>query len=207
MQSLVLYIVMEYSTGFFFDYEYLSDVEYLMDACEGVKEIICLQQRKQHFSTPQIHREYRVPTFEYTADPAECALVIFTSGTTGQGKGVMLSHRNLIDNTFNYEEPEGADKDTCLNVLPIHHVFCITCDILTTARYGGNVALNPEIAKLGRSIQHFQPRHMMKSFCCETKQESRNDKNHKWAAKLVCCFKEPSHKDPVKQAKDQTGYP
>ena len=137
----------------FFDYEYLSDVEYLMDACEGVKEIICLQQRKQHFSTPQIHREYRVPTFEYTADPAECALVIFTSGTTGQGKGVMLSQNNLLDNLFSSDDA----RETCLSVLPIHHIFCISGDLLLTLRYGSTLCLCDDVTKFLYYIDLFQP--------------------------------------------------
>ena len=125
-----------------------------MEACEGVQEIICLQQRKQHFSTPQIHREYRVPAIEYTADPAECALVIFTSGTTGHGKGVMLSHNNLLDNLFSSDDA----RETCLSVLPIHHVFCISGDLLLTLRYGSTLCLCDDVTKFLYYIDLFQPR-------------------------------------------------
>ena len=114
----------------FFDYEYLSDVEYLEEACDCIQETICIQQRRQHFSTPQIHREFRVPTITYYAQPEDCALVIFTSGTTGHGKGVMLSHGNLLDNMFSSDDA----RETCLSVLPIHHVFCISGDLLLNLR-------------------------------------------------------------------------
>ena len=137
----------------FFDYEYLSDAEYLMEACDCVQEIICLQQRKEHYCTPQIHREYRVPSFEYTADPGDCALVIFTSGTTGHGKGVMLSHNNLLDNMFSSDDA----RETCLSVLPIHHVFCISGDLLLNLRYGSTICLCDDITKFLYYIDLFQP--------------------------------------------------
>ena len=142
----------------FYDWDYESRIRGIGERCPKLSEIRCLQQGKNVLCSEDILVNYLdVPYKKADIRPEDLAMILFTSGTTGKGKGVMLSHRNLIDNTFNYEEPEGADKDTCLNVLPIHHVFCITCDILTTARYGGNVALNPEIAKISRSIQHFQP--------------------------------------------------
>ncbi len=137
----------------FFDYEYLSDVEYLEEACDCIQETICIQQRRQHFSTPQIHREFRVPTITYYAQPEDCALVIFTSGTTGHGKGVMLSHGNLLDNMFSSDDA----RETCLSVLPIHHVFCISGDLLLNLRYGSTLCLCDDITKFLYYIDLFQP--------------------------------------------------
>ncbi|MBE5998896.1 MAG: AMP-binding protein [Eubacteriales bacterium] len=137
----------------FFDYEYLSEAEYLLEACDCVKEIICIQQRKHHFSAPQIHREYRVPKFDYFAEPGDCAVVIFTSGTTGHGKGVMLSHANLLDNMFSSDDA----RETCLSVLPIHHVFCISGDLLLILRYGSTLCLCDDISKFLYYIDLFQP--------------------------------------------------
>ncbi|MCR5370388.1 MAG: AMP-binding protein [Clostridium sp.] len=142
----------------FYDWDYSTRIRGIEERCPGLSEIRCLQQGKNAACSEDIMVKYLdAPLPEVDVRPEDLAMILFTSGTTGKGKGVMLSHGNLIDNTFNYEEPEGADRDTCLNVLPIHHVFCITCDILTTARYGGNVALNPSISMIGRSIQRFQP--------------------------------------------------
>lgn len=137
----------------FFDYEFLAEAEYLKEACGTVKEIVCIQQRKHHFSTPQIHREYRVPSFDYGAEPEDCALVIFTSGTTGHGKGVMLSHANLLDNLFSTDD----GRETCLSVLPIHHVFCISGDLLLVLRYGSTLCLCDDITKFLYYIDLFQP--------------------------------------------------
>ncbi len=137
----------------FFDYEYLSDAEYLEEHVSGIKSIICLQQRKHHFSAAQIHREYRVRNLPEEARPEDCAFVIFTSGTTGHGKGVMLSHSNMLDNLFSSDD----GQETCLGVLPIHHVFCISGDLLLVLRYGSTLCLCDDISKFLYYIDLFQP--------------------------------------------------
>ena len=137
----------------FFDYDYLSEAEYLKERCDNIQSIICIQQRKSHFSTPQIHREYRTPAFDVEINPDDCALVIFTSGTTGHGKGVMLSHANLLDNLFSSDD----GQETCLSILPIHHVFCISGDLLLTLRYGSTLCLCDDVSKFLYYIDLFQP--------------------------------------------------
>ena len=73
--------------------------------------------------------------------PADLAVILFTSGTTGQAKGVMLSHANLLSNveavcrTFEF-----GPGDRLLSVLPLHHTFEFTVGFLCPLRAGGSVA-------------------------------------------------------------------
>lgn len=75
-------------------------------------------------------------------DPDEMATLMYTSGTTGLAKGVMLSQRNIAANVQNmsmmFEIPEPG---IVLSILPVHHAYEMTCDIWTTFYQGKTIAI------------------------------------------------------------------
>ncbi len=93
---------------------------------------------------------------EVELKPEECAAIIYTSGTTGVRKGVMLSSENLIANVT-YPELELDSDDVYLSVLPMHHIFCFSCDYFKPLLDGLTVCLNGDIANIGRNLATFQP--------------------------------------------------
>jgi len=141
----------------FYDWEYYELAESVKALCPNLKDIICLQNRKHVFCVQNIWNEY--PDYELKTDinPKECAMLLFTSGTTGKAKGVMLSHENLIDNTFSTDFDKHEPDEVCLNVLPVHHIFCIHGDFLLTLKDGNVICLNQDMMKLGSHMQLFQP--------------------------------------------------
>ena len=72
----------------------------------------------------------------------DLSTILFTSGTTGLAKGVMLSHRNLSQNVFNMSQyvhiPEAG---RVLDVLPMHHVYEMTCTVMTSFYQGATVVI------------------------------------------------------------------
>ena len=74
------------------------------------------------------------------AGPNDLAVLIFTSGTTGQAKGVMLSHANLLSNVEAVARTfEFGPADRFLSVLPLHHTFESTGGFLCPMRVGASV--------------------------------------------------------------------
>ena len=78
--------------------------------------------------------------------PARLASLIFTSGTTGTPKGVMLSHRNF---TFEVSRLAGIftldEKDHLLSVLPLHHTFEFTAGLLLPLSRGATITYLSEL--------------------------------------------------------------
>jgi long-chain acyl-CoA synthetase len=86
-------------------------------------------------------------TFETVeTDDDDTAVILYTSGTTGQPKGAELRHRNLRDNALAGADLFGADEDnpdTYLCVLPLFHSFGQTCIQNGSMAFGGTVVMLP----------------------------------------------------------------
>ncbi len=104
-----------------------------------------LSQRKRRFEKGEIRLD------------ALCA-VIFTSGTTGTSKGVMLSQKNLVAGiNASYNMTNFTEDDTIVSVLPVHHTYEMTCGILTPLLIGCTVCINDSLKYVIRNFQAYRP--------------------------------------------------
>ena len=141
----------------FYDWDFRTLAEEAGSRCPALEECISLQHGRHVACSDNILKNYAGRPVENLAKPEECAMILFTSGTTGRGKGVMLSHGNLIDNVFCTTDTEHPENEIYLNVLPMHHVFCINGDVLIVIRYGSTLCLNRDMTKLAAHILLFEP--------------------------------------------------
>jgi long-chain acyl-CoA synthetase len=91
-------------------------------------------------------------------DEDDTAVILYTSGTTGQPKGAELRHRNMRDNARLGEQLFDADPenpDTFLCVLPLFHSFGQTVIQNGAAAYGGTVVMLPRF-EAGPALEMFQ---------------------------------------------------
>ncbi|MBU2409973.1 MAG: AMP-binding protein, partial [Gammaproteobacteria bacterium] len=74
--------------------------------------------------------------------PDDVALLMYTSGTTGVPKGVMLTHGNLAANARAVSEEHGlGPSDRVLAVLPLYHINAFTVTMMAPIAHGGSVAM------------------------------------------------------------------
>ena len=93
---------------------------------------------------------------DYQPGPEDLATIMFTSGTTGKSKGVMLTHRNLAENATALDM--GYDPGTVImSVLPIHHAYCLSMDILKGTSVGAVICINDSLLRVAKNIKLFEP--------------------------------------------------
>ncbi|MBQ4575539.1 MAG: AMP-binding protein [Clostridia bacterium] len=95
---------------------------------------------------------------DHVIDPDAMCGLIFTSGTTGTSKGVMLSHRNLATAVNAcIHAMEYDDRDRLVSVLPMNHTYEVTCGHLSVYLIGASVFLNDSLKYVLRNIAAFKP--------------------------------------------------
>ena len=141
----------------FMDSRLAKAIDLIKAKCTKVKYFVSLdKQTDGMLYLADILSEYKGKSVDVTADKSDTAAILFTSGTTGRSKGVMLTHANLIDNTTCCPEDKYHDVKL-LSVLPIHHVYCLTMDILHSLWSGVTVCVNDSLMHIPRNLKMFEP--------------------------------------------------
>lgn len=129
--------------------DYLGGFNRQEHALKGLKTIVSMEEERQSadFAYPELLQQgYQAleagqkAYVEAEVEPDDLAAVIFTSGTMGSSKAVMLSHRNLTANIMATSQMVSiSNDDTLLSVLPLHHTYECTCGFLTALYQGATI--------------------------------------------------------------------
>lgn len=126
--------------------------------CPSLKHVIAMEEKTTVEGALSFWKLIggQEPGFDYQPQPEELATIMFTSGTTGKSKGVMLSHRNLAENATCLDmriEP----GTVIMSVLPIHHAYCLSMDILKALSLGSVICINDSLLRVAKNIKLFEP--------------------------------------------------
>jgi len=98
---------------------------------------------------------------EFATSACDCqqpATIVFTSGTTGRPKGVVLTHLNLLANAAGAGRAVPVDATDCLlSFLPLSHTFERTTGYYAPMLHGAEIAYTRSIEQLAEDLQIIKP--------------------------------------------------
>lgn len=101
-----------------------------------------------------VAKGYEIPDVQNREGLAE---FLFTSGTTGTSKAVMLSQKNIFSVVSSAAETVDFNPDdTIVSLLPIHHTYELAC-MLAAMDYGVHICINDSLTHVLKNLQTFKP--------------------------------------------------
>ena len=98
--------------------------------------------------------------FDNTIDAEKMSLLVFTSGTTGKGKGVMLSQRNFMSDLADVI-PFIDFSTKCMNVLPPHHTYGSSVSIFGQNSIGCDIYISSGVKYILKELNEHKPGHLV----------------------------------------------
>lgn len=140
----------------FYSQKTAPKIEEIKDSVPSLKKLIMMEKDiPELIKKGEMYLEEGDTSYtEIPIDPEAMAEILFTSGTTGNPKGVMLSNRNLASNIMGMCSMIYFDKDDrFLSILPIHHTYECTCGMLTPLYQGASVAYCEGLRYITKNMQ------------------------------------------------------
>lgn len=144
-------------------------IKQIQDKASMVKTYICLRSAglEGAFSLPDIvqrgNERFKSGDnsyYDYKIDPERLATIVFTSGTTGKGKGVMLSQKNIVSDMtqgmYNF-----AITPKTMNVLPPHHTYGSTVNFVGHFAQGSTIYISSGLRYIMDEMREQQPTHLV----------------------------------------------
>lgn len=147
----------------FYDAKYEDIFKKHADELEGIKYFIGFDRLDNEDKFRSFHWALATGQTLDSADflaeesnPDELKLLVYTSGTTGAAKGVMLSEHNLVSSVY-YGLMVSTVYDTGLSLLPYHHTYEAVSDILVSFHHHSTLCINESLSAILKNLVIYKP--------------------------------------------------
>jgi len=143
--------------------EQWSRLERVCGNCDSLQRVVSLERLTETSGAPLVCADDWLPDSEQEMQendgaPDELATIVYTSGTTGRPKGVMLSHTNILSNAATgLACIDIYPDDLFLSFLPLSHTLERTSGYYLALMAGGQVAFARSIAELAEDLVNIKP--------------------------------------------------
>lgn len=150
----------------FFSSKYEKWVRENMASLPGISLFVCFGAEEDDGNIlsykKMINDGASVDKTDYDAlksDYDDLKLLVYTSGTTGIAKGVMLTEHNLCALIYNGLKVSQI-YERGLSVLPYHHTYEAVCDILVSIHYHSTLCINRSLRDIVKDLQYYKPQYV-----------------------------------------------
>ncbi len=143
-----------FSVGRFLKYDYLEMLNQAGEALDKLEQVVIYDGDPDRVDTPAVTYEAMLEAGKdwrqnselkerkKTIEKEDTAIILYTSGTTGQPKGAQLRHINIINNArMTGQVMEITEDDRYYTPLPLFHSFGLVLGTLTPFTYGASIVL------------------------------------------------------------------
>ena len=145
--------------GIVFSGEKTDDILSFRDQLPGKPFIVSMDRVKDervHFLDALILGKTPLPRAE--VDSSSLAILMYTSGTTGNAKGAMLTHANITSNAITCVKVVSLTaEDNFLSIVPWHHIYGLTITLVTPMVVGGTSTYTPVDRNLAEVMNKAKP--------------------------------------------------
>ena len=147
----------------FFSGKYAKWVSENRNQLTNISLFVCFDDQSLDPSFCEFHQVieegFQLSRIEYdsnSSDEYDLKLLVYTSGTTGIAKGVMLTEHNICSLIYYGLELTGL-YDKGLSVLPYHHTYEAVTDIIASIRYHSTLCINNSLKDIVKDLQLYKP--------------------------------------------------
>ncbi len=121
----------------------------LRDQVPSLKEVVAMDSAPGTLSLWELLPDVAEGAPDTRPDPKELAVLMYTSGTTGDARGVMLSHKNLTSNVEALLKIlQISSSDRIVTIVPWHHIYGLTTTLLAPVWAGAQVTYTDDYRNL-----------------------------------------------------------
>ena len=126
-----------------------DELEVLVDEVPSLKGVYSLERVDDKPSIWELIPDEVIEPANAKPDSEELALLMYTSGTTGDSKGVMLSHRNVTSNVLSaLEAIEVSHRDRIISIVPWYHIYGLTFTLIAPLSVGATTMYTDDYRNL-----------------------------------------------------------
>ena len=154
------------ATVLFYDNRYEKMLKDNLDSLSGIKLFIGFDRMENEGNFVSFEKVLEegaaLDKAEYLAcksDPNAMKMLVYTSGTTGMSKGVMLTEKNLMSCVC-YGLQVSTVFDVGLSVLPYSHTYESVADLLVSFHHHSTLCINESLKAVLKNLQTYQPEYI-----------------------------------------------